>query len=137
VPPLHLEFGTLRAVILISRDRVSAIRPHDDPFAFGASRGFELRRIGEFAEIVCVRSTGNIIFRIEVCPAFLAVDPVAAVVVGVVVAAESVSAVIAITTVLLVGEHHIVGFVVTDPFVAAPGLRQILGLAAKAAAGRR
>ena len=132
-----LEFGTLLTVILVSGDREPAIRPHNDPLASGAARGFELRRIWELAEIVCARSAGDIIFRIEVCPALLAVNPVAAVAVGVVVAAERVSPVVAMATVPRIGKHHIVGLIVTDPFVAALGLRQVLGLAAKSAAGPR
>ena len=132
-----LEFGAFLAEIFFSTGREPSIRPHDDPLAHGTECGFELRRIGELAEIVFARSIGNIIFRVKVCPAFLAVNPVATVVVGVVVAAECISPVVAITTVPSVGEDHIVVLVVTDPFVAALCLRQVLGLAAKSAAGPR
>lgn len=135
--PVALLEGEIRAFAaeeLVTQRRISAFRPHDDAVALGTAGRLVGRWVGQLAEVVFVSAVGYVIFGIESGPAFRALRPIAGVPFGVVEAAQRVAPVVAGTTVPRVGEHLVVGFVVTDPLAAAFRSGKFRGLAAKTAA---
>ena len=125
------------APIVVSTGRVAPFSKNDYHAAIGALGRVILRWVREHLEVEFVGAVIDIYFGFERVSALWTVLPVTLVPLIEMIAAKREPSMISTTTILSVGEHHVLMLVIADPITAAFGLGQVLRFAAEAAASNR
>ena len=121
------------APVAIRAVEVAVFAEADDRPTTNACRGRIIWRIHQLLEVVFVRAVPDVHFRFKILPAFRTVLPLSGVTFGVVMGAERVVAVVAVTTVPAIGEQHVFVLVVANPLAAALRVGELAPLAAQTA----
>ena len=116
--------------IAIRAARVAVFAETDDLFATNARSRRVIRRIHQLLKVVLVGAVPDVNLSREIGQAFRAALPGSGMALAVVVGAERVAPVVAVTTVPGIGEQHVLVLVVANPLATTSRADEFVTLAA-------